>query len=67
MNAQARREATERAAHRLALEVARLRAEGASSHAAIARALTERGAPTPSGRGAWTHTTVSRVLALAAC
>jgi len=39
----ARREAAERAAHRLALEVERLRAEGIVAHAALARALTERG------------------------
>src|SRR3954470_13652295 len=58
--AQARRDAAERAAHRLALEVERLQAEGALSNAAIARALTERGVPTPRGRTAWTHTTVAR-------
>lgn len=61
--AQARREAAERAAHRLALEVERLRAEGILGYAAIARALTERGVPTPRGPGTWTHTTVARVLA----
>ena len=64
--AQARRMAAERAAHRLALEVERLRAEGVIGQAAIARALTERGVPTPRGRGDWTHTTVARVLARAA-
>jgi len=60
--AQARREAAERAAHRLALEMERLRAEGVEGHAEMARLLTVRGVPTPRGRGAWTHTTVSRVL-----
>jgi DNA invertase Pin-like site-specific DNA recombinase len=60
--AQARRVAAERAAHRLALEVERLRPEGITAHAAIARALTERGVPTPSGGSTWTHTTVARVM-----
>jgi DNA invertase Pin-like site-specific DNA recombinase len=59
----ARRGAAEQAAHRLALEVATLRAEGVVGQAAMARALTERGVPTPRGTGAWTHTTVARVLA----
>ena len=40
---QARRVTAGRAAHRLALEVERLRAEGISSQAALARALNERG------------------------
>jgi len=61
--AQARREMAERAAHRLALELERLRAEGVVTCAAMARALTERGIPTPHGSAAWTHTTVARVLA----
>jgi DNA invertase Pin-like site-specific DNA recombinase len=61
----ARREAAERAAHRLVLEVERLRAEGVSGQAAMARALNERGVSTPQGRGAWTHTTVARVMARA--
>ena len=60
---QARRVTAERAAHRLALEVERLRAKGVTGQAAIARALTERGVPTPRGGTAWTHTTVARVLA----
>jgi DNA invertase Pin-like site-specific DNA recombinase len=61
--AQARREAAERAAHRLALEVERLRAEGVVAHAAIARALNKCGVPTPRGGTAWTHTTVARLQA----
>lgn len=64
--AQARRLAAERAAHRLALDIERLRAEGVTGQAAMARALTERGVPVPSGRGAWTHTTVARVAARSA-
>jgi hypothetical protein len=53
------------AAHRLALDVARLRAEGVVGQAAIARALIERGMPAPSGIGMWTHATVARVPACA--
>jgi DNA invertase Pin-like site-specific DNA recombinase len=64
--AQVRRTGAERTAHRLALEVERLRTEGVTGQAAIARALTERRVPTPRGSGVWTHTTVARVLARAA-
>ncbi|MBL6081995.1 recombinase family protein [Belnapia sp. T18] len=63
--AQARRRAAEQAAHRLPLEVQRLRANGVTGQAALARALNQCGVPVPSGRGAWTHTTVARVLARA--
>jgi DNA invertase Pin-like site-specific DNA recombinase len=65
--AQARRMAAERAAHRLVLEVEQLYAEGVTGHAAIARALTERGVPTPNGCAVWTHTTVQRVMARVTC
>jgi DNA invertase Pin-like site-specific DNA recombinase len=61
--ARARREAAKRVAHRLVLEVERLRGDGVISNVAVARVLTERGIPTPRGSGAWTHTTVARVLA----
>ena len=61
--AQARREGATRSAHRLALEVEALRADGMSSHAEIARALSGRGVPTPRGGTTWTHTTVARLLA----
>jgi DNA invertase Pin-like site-specific DNA recombinase len=60
--ARARREAVDRAAHRLALEVERLRGVGVISLQSLARALTARGVPAPR-RGGWTHTTVARVLA----
>ena len=63
--AYARREAAIRAAHRLVLEVEHLRAEGVVGQAAMARALNASGVPTPQGRGAWTHTTVARVLSRA--
>ena len=59
----ARREASDRAAHRLALEVKAIRAEGVVGQAAVARALNARGGPSPDGRGAWTHTTVTRLVA----
>jgi DNA invertase Pin-like site-specific DNA recombinase len=61
----ARRLAAAQAAHRLALEVERLRREGVGTLRGLARALTERGVPTPGGGGTWTHTTVARVLARA--
>jgi DNA invertase Pin-like site-specific DNA recombinase len=60
-----RREAAERAAHRLLLEVERLRETGVISMQALARHLTERGVPTPQGSATWTHTTVGRLLARA--
>jgi DNA invertase Pin-like site-specific DNA recombinase len=63
--ARARREAAERAAHRLRLEVERLHAQGVVAMAAVAWALSERGVPTPRGSAAWTHTTVARLLARA--
>ena len=59
----ARRVAAERAAHRLLLEVNRLREEGVTSRQALARALTQRGVSTPRDGKVWTHTTVGRLLA----
>jgi DNA invertase Pin-like site-specific DNA recombinase len=64
--AEARREAAERAAHRLHLEIEAAKATGATHPAAVARYPSERGVPTPSGSGAWTHTTVARVVKRAA-
>lgn len=60
--AQARRDAADRAAHRLGLEIERRCAEGVAGHAALARALNEGAVPTPMGGRVWTHTTVARVL-----
>jgi DNA invertase Pin-like site-specific DNA recombinase len=57
-----RADAAARAAHRLLLEVERLRDEGVVAHAALARSLTMHGVPTPRGSAAWTHTTVARLL-----
>jgi DNA invertase Pin-like site-specific DNA recombinase len=62
----ARREAAELAAHRLHLELERLRAEGVKGHAEMARALTARGVPTPRGGASWTHTTLARIVNRAA-
>jgi hypothetical protein len=45
----ARRATAERAAHRLLLEVDRLREAGVTSRRALARAFTEGGGPTPQG------------------
>jgi DNA invertase Pin-like site-specific DNA recombinase len=60
--AQPRRQAAERAAHRLVLEIERLRIEGIEGHAVLGRALNARRVPTPGGTGTWTHATVSRVM-----
>jgi hypothetical protein len=60
--AAARAEAAARTAHRLLLEVERLREAGVASLQGLARALTERGVLTPRGGTVWTHTTVARLL-----
>ncbi|WP_408904333.1 recombinase family protein [Pararoseomonas sp. SCSIO 73927] len=57
-----------RIAHRLALELEALRAEGIATHVGMARALTLRGVVTPRGDGTQTYTTVAWVLErLGAC
>ena len=61
--AQARKDETTRAAHRLLLEVETLRGKGLSTNAGLARALMKKGVPTPRGGAVWTHTTVARVAA----
>ena len=58
--AKARRSA--RRAADLAPIIAAIRADGASSLATIAAALTARGVPSPSGRGCWHAASVQRVL-----
>jgi hypothetical protein len=60
--ASSRVERATRNAHRLALEVKALRGQGVTTNAGIARALTDRGIPTPRGGAVWTHTTVARVI-----
>ncbi|WP_431285598.1 recombinase family protein [Humitalea sp. 24SJ18S-53] len=62
----ARRLVAQQEAHRLLLEVDAAKAEGITSHAALARVLTARGVVTPRGGSAWTHTTVARLLARSA-
>ena len=59
---QVRREAAARTAHRLRLELERLHAVGVEGSAALARTLNDQGVPTPRGAGAWTHTSVARLL-----
>ncbi|MFC0386837.1 recombinase family protein [Muricoccus vinaceus] len=60
--AKTRQEEAIRTAHRLALEVEALRAQGIATNAGMARALTEKGVLTPRGGITWTHTTVTRVV-----
>ena len=61
--ARSRVEEAERTAHRLWLEIERLRRDGVSTMIGLARALTDRGVPTPRERRVWTHTTVARLVA----
>jgi len=46
----------------LAPIIAELQAAGVTSRTAIAAGLTERGIPTPRGKGQWSTTQVSRLL-----
>jgi DNA invertase Pin-like site-specific DNA recombinase len=55
------RQADDRAAD-LAQTVAEIRAAGIATAEGIAKALNARGIPSPSGRGAWHPTTVSRLV-----
>ncbi|WP_043838911.1 recombinase family protein [Muricoccus aerilatus] len=57
-----RAEQAVRTAHRVTLELDALRAMGITTHQGLARALTDRGVPTPRGGAGWTHTTVARVI-----
>ena len=45
------------------LEIKRLKNEGVSTLIGLARALTERGVPTPRESRVLTHTTVARLVA----
>ncbi len=59
----ARRVGAERTAHRLMLEIADIRDGGVGTLQGMAQELTARGVPTLRHGAAWTHTTVSRLLA----
>jgi DNA invertase Pin-like site-specific DNA recombinase len=59
--AEARRQAADRAAHRVVPAIEEARAGGARSLRDLAEALNQRGIPAPKG-GNWTATTVRRVL-----
>ena len=52
----------ERTAHRLLLEVDRVREGGITTMQSLAKTLNESGVRTPRGRPKWTHTTVTRLL-----
>ncbi len=60
--AAARADEADRTAHRVRVEIERLRRDGVESFAGIARELTVLGVPTPRQGRAWTHTTVTRVI-----
>jgi hypothetical protein len=49
----ARRETAEQAAHRLLIEVDRLRDPGVTTRADLAKKLSKSGVPTPSGSTTW--------------
>ena len=58
----ARAEEADRTAHRVRIDIERLRREGVATLTGLARELTALGVPTPGRACAWTHTTVARVL-----
>ena len=61
--AKCRAERADQTAHRLWFEVERLRGEGISTLAALERALTEEGVPTPRGGRVWIHTSIAPLMA----
>ena len=58
----ARGEEADRTAHRVRIEIDRLRRGGVTTLVGMARELTALGVPTPRRRCTWTHTTVARVI-----
>ena len=58
-----RAERADQTAHRLWFEIERLRAEGVSTLAGLAHALTKQSVLTPREGRIWTHTSVSRLMA----
>ena len=61
--ATSRAERADQTAHRLGFEIEELKYEGVSTMVGLARALPERGVPTPRNMHVWTHTTVARLMA----
>ena len=57
-----RADEADRTAHRVQIEIERLRRDGVTTMVGIARELTALGVPTPRRGCAWTHTTVARVI-----
>ena len=57
-----RADEADRTAHRVRIEIERLRCNGTTTLVGLARELTALGVPTPRRGGAWTHTTVARVM-----
>ena len=60
--ANARADEADRTANRVRIEIERLRRDGTTTLIGLARGLTALGVPTPGRGGAWTHTTVARVI-----
>ncbi|MBR0648757.1 recombinase family protein [Roseomonas terrae] len=60
--ARARRKLAAQTAHRLHLQIGEPHPGDVPSFSAMARSLNERGVPTPKGTGAWTHTSVARIV-----
>ena len=58
----ARADEADRTAHRVRIEIKRLRQNGVMTLVGMARELTALGVPTPKRGFAWTHTTVARVI-----
>ena len=60
--ANARADEADRTAHRVRIEIERLREGGTVMLVGLARELTALGVPTPRRACGWTHTTVARVI-----
>ena len=58
----ARADEADRTAHRVRIEIERLRRSGTTTLVGLARELTALGVPTPRRACTWTHTTVARVM-----
>ena len=58
----ARADEADRTAHRVLIEIERLRRSGTTTLIGLARELTALGISTPGQGSAWTHTTVTRLI-----